>query len=156
MKHFFTIIVVGLAVAFTAVSAHADPVSKTSHFAKRYGGFKPGDQFTLRVTDKDVIKTFGDVPNEVPSFREDAKIRFTIGKRGQLTAREGVYIPLEDGSGDGNRYERIGSNPTKLTSIAYIDKNGNGKAAKGKLTFTITSFDNIFPMRYQVIYTLKK
>lgn len=134
----------------------AAPVSQLSRSVKKYGGFKPGYQFTLRVTDKDVDKIGGDVPNEVPSFREGAKIKFTIGKKGQLMAREGVWIGFEDGSSDGNDYEKIGSNPTKLSSYAYIDKNGNGKAAKGELVFRITSFDNIIPMTYQVRYKLKK
>ncbi len=154
MKNILTLIIFCCGVTFP--TATAAPVSKTSHFAKMYGGFTPGYKFTLRVTDKEIIRVAGDVPNEVPNFKEDTKIKFTIGKKGQLTAREKLYIPLENGSQDGNVYEKFGSNLTKLTSTAYIDKNGSGNPVKGKLTFTITSFDNIFPLRYQVIYTLRK
>ncbi|RYD39483.1 MAG: hypothetical protein EOP85_15870 [Verrucomicrobiaceae bacterium] len=138
------------------MAVQAAPVSQLSRSVKKYGGFKPGYKFTLRVTDKDVVKPFGDVPNEVPSFREGAKINFKIGPKGQLTAREGVWINFEDGSKDGNDYERIGSRPTKLTSYAYIDKNGSGKAAKGEMIFRITSFDNVLPVSYEVRYKLKK
>lgn len=137
-------------------ATQAAPASQLSRSVKKYGGFKPGYQFTLRVTDKDVDKVAGSLPGEIPNFREGDKIKFTIGKRGQLIARDEVWIPLEDGSRKGNDYERLGSRPTKLTSIAYIDKNGSGEPVKGEMTFRITSFKNFFPLTYQVTYELKK
>lgn len=138
------------------LAIQAAPVSQLSYSGKKYGGFKPGDQFVLRVTDRDVEQVAGSVPNEIPNFREGDKVKFTIGKKGQLTARDGVWIKLEDGSRSKNKYERIGSRPTKLTSYATIYKGQKGKATGGKLIFRITSFDNFFPLPYEVTYRLKK
>lgn len=138
------------------VAMQAAPASQLSRSAKTYGGFEPGYQFTLRVVDKDVEKIGGSVPNEIPDFDEGNKIKFTIGKKGQLTARDEVWLKLEDGGVSKNKYERIGSRPTKLTSYATIYKDKKGNPVKGKLVFRITSFDNIIPMSYEVTYRLKR
>ncbi|RYD18305.1 MAG: hypothetical protein EOP88_23030 [Verrucomicrobiaceae bacterium] len=134
----------------------AAPVSQLSASVKKYGGFKPGHQFTLRVVDKDVDKIAGSVPNEIPNFKEGNKIEFTIGKKGELTARDGVWVKYDDGSKGKNRYQRTGSRPTKLTSHATIYKDKKGTPTSGKLVFNIVSFDNILPMPYEVTYRLKK
>ncbi|RYD18808.1 MAG: hypothetical protein EOP88_21305 [Verrucomicrobiaceae bacterium] len=141
--------------ALAPVALQAAPVSQLSHSVKKYGGFESGYQFTLRVTDKDVDRVAGSVPNEIPNFREGDKVKFTIGKKGQLTARDSVFIKLEDSSRSKNKYERIGSRPTKLTSYATIYKGSKGQATGGKLIFRITSFDNFIPLSYQVTYRLK-
>ena len=138
------------------VAVQAAPVSQLSRSVKKYGGFKAGQQFTFRISDKDVEKITGSVPNEIPNFREGEKVKFTIGKKGQLTARDGVWIPLEDGHRYRKEYERIGRPPTKLTRYATIYKDWKGRPTQGKLVFRITSFDNFFPMPYEVTYRLRK
>ncbi len=138
------------------VAAQAAPASQLSRSTKKYGGFKPGMTFKLRVTDRDVDRIAGSVPGEIPDFKKGDVIKFTIGKKGQLMGRDGIWIKFDDGSKKGNDYVRYGSNPSKLTSIAYIDKNGAGEPVKGTMRFTITDFSNFFPLKYQVTYKLKK
>lgn len=155
MRNLLTALFVTCA-ALVPATVQAAPASQISRSIKKYGDFKPGYQFTLRVTDRDVVKLGGSLPGEIPNFRKGDKIKFTIGDKGQLKGPDGLKIDFDDSSKKRNDYVKIGSNPLKLTSVGYISKDSNRKPVKGKITFTITSFDHFLPMKYLVTYTLKK
>ncbi|RYD48475.1 MAG: hypothetical protein EOP85_03450 [Verrucomicrobiaceae bacterium] len=142
--------------ALVPATVHSAPASQTSRSEKKYGGFKAGDKFTLRVTDVDIVKIGGKRPDDIPHFNKGDRIRFTIGKKGQLTGSKDIRLDFDDSTRKRNDYEKIRSNPTKLSGFGYINKTQAGNALRGKLTFTIVSFDNFFPTRYRVTYTLKR
>lgn len=106
--------------------------------AKEYGDFTPGQTFTLTVVDKSSKRyTFWDtdkvsVPGDVPNYAVGSKVKFTIGKRGQLTARDGLYLRYfyED---DGKNY--YGSETAPDSNTGKVSKGANVPAKSISLRF---------------------
>ena len=78
--------------------------------AKTFGEFKPGKAFTLTVDQVISVKTVGftyntkaAIPAGVPKFKKGQKVKFKIGKKGQLTAK-GLSIPYKSDAGTSNTY----------------------------------------------------
>ena len=69
--------------------------------AKTYGGLVPGQKFTFTVNYKTSSKTVGAVTKEdvavpagIPDFKPGSKVTFTVGPKGQLTAK-GMSLPFK-------------------------------------------------------------
>lgn len=127
--------------------------------AATYGGYAPGKKFTLTVKVKEAASlTLGGrpkkvpVPAGVPDFKVGQKVVFTIGAKGQLTAK-GLSLPFKQDAGNANVYYINPSRTHPQGDIAQIFKSETGKPLEGALTFfrvKPTSFTTT-----TVIYTFK-
>ena len=90
--------------------------------AKKYGDFKPGDTFTMTVSNATEI---GQRPSGFPQFKKGQKVKFTIGAKGQLTA-PGFSINFEpDGtSKNENYYDNATASTTTLVHQAVVRTKG--------------------------------
>ncbi|RYD49424.1 MAG: hypothetical protein EOP85_01650 [Verrucomicrobiaceae bacterium] len=156
MRTLLPAIVIACGALLPVATVHAAPASQLGEFAaKKFGGFKAGYKFKLKVTDVTVVSTLAKAPKGVPVFKKGSKIPFKIGKKGELTAPKKVKIPFDSTTATINEYLKRGSDPKKLTSTARITKDSKGKASLGSMTFVILAGSPI-PTPYQVTYTLGK
>ena len=69
--------------------------------AKKYGDFKPGDTFTLKVAS---VAPFGTRPSNFHVFKKGQKVKFRIGSKGQLTGPSFSINFTHDGTTKGQNY----------------------------------------------------
>lgn len=146
--------------ALLAAAALALPALPTMVSAKEYGDFKPGYTFTKRVIDVDTVRySMWDtdegvsIPGDVPNYRQGSRVKFTIGKKGHLTARDGLKLEY--------LYERNGRNyygdedfPDKFDS-GSVRKRDNDTAGKVRLKFVRIDWSWTGREVTEVTYTLK-
>lgn len=113
----------------------AGPASKT------FGGFSPGKKFTLTVqsfTSSMSVgsknKFFVSIPTGVPQFRRGQAVKFTIGKKGELTG-PGFSIPLLSSSATINSYAKLPNISSLSPNGAGVVKNSAGKPVGSTLIF---------------------
>jgi len=148
-------IIIALACFFPITAAQAaGPVGKT------YGNFEPETQFTLTVVKRVTTRTRGrdveknvSIPKELPHFREDRKIRFTIGKRGQLTG-PGFSIDFKKGKAAANIYAEAATKTFSRGAAATVVKVGDTPTG-AVLTFYKAGFYRWRPVTYTVVYFLE-
>ena len=130
---------------------------------KLYGDFAAGKQFTLTVTDVTVGKASlsggtvsAKVPSGVPNFKEGNKVKFKIGKKGELTGK-GFSIAFVTGSGVSNAYaDKVKSGSFTLPDIAIVYKNSTTLQPEGvALTFLKVTGSGFNTTTYTVTYTLE-
>lgn len=132
--------------------------------AKDYGGLKPGDTFTLKVKKVTSTKKTGyfgqetkaSVPGYVPKFRKGQKIRFKIGKKGQLTAKKLKidYAHSDNKAIEYNTYKEKNGGKKTFTKNAELTKKGK-KITGGTLSFFNAKYGAGDPKFRTVIYELK-
>ena len=89
---------------------------------KKYGDFKPGDSFYMKVSS---LSEIGTRPGDFPKFRPKQIIKFTIGPKGQLTG-DGFSINFEPkGTTKGETtYDNATSSTHTLVHQAVVQSNG--------------------------------
>lgn len=109
--------------------------------AKTYGDFEPGQTFTLKVTDKESIRTENDdvdrdvpVPKDLPRFQIGDAITFSIGPKGALKG-PGFTIRYREDEDRLNLYSNNPSGSASKGDTATIRKGSKGKPTKGTLVF---------------------
>jgi hypothetical protein len=127
-----------LAVSLSVGSALAGPA---------FGGFKPGQKFTFKVSEKLSVKRIGletmnnaPVPAGVPNYKVGQKVKFKIGAKGQLIAR-GASIPFKSDAGTSNVYTQTKQAGAKSSSdqgtVFKVVSSGTSYKATGvELSFT--------------------
>jgi hypothetical protein len=130
--------------------------------AKTFGTFKPKMTFTLEVTEKisgqvdlsgKVIKP-GTVDG-VPNYKKGDKIKFKIGKKGQLTGPDGLSLPFKQDAGTANVYFIPPSRDNPSGDIGQVYKNAKNKPIAASLTFFKVTIKNNFPTTQTVVYSLE-
>ncbi|GAA5125266.1 hypothetical protein JIN84_13860 [Luteolibacter yonseiensis] len=134
------------------------PVHAAGPAGKRFGGFAAKQTFSFRVQDRQAFESKGSatvqtfqIPTGVPKFGIGQKVKFTIGKNGQLQG-PGFSLPLEQGNNGYNQYltQATPKNPTPDTAL--LTKTSSGKARQVALYF----FHGKKPgSRHSVTYLLK-
>lgn len=134
--------------------------------AKTYGGFKPGDTFNLKLDYRTSIKEVGSVvtdkqpiPAGIPKFKVGATVKFTIGKKGQLTAK-GLSMPFKEVDAVIHPGDVIYLAPPK-NGYPFGDTGRLAKSAAGKpvslgLDFAKTEITGGVTTTYHVYYSFVK
>lgn len=109
--------------------------------SKNFGGFSPGKRFTMTVesvTSSQSIgkksKTSVPIPTGIPSFKKGQTVKFTIGKKGELTA-PGFSIPLLNSSARINSYAKLPNINSLSPNGAGVFKDSSGKPVGSTLIF---------------------
>ena len=132
--------------------------------AKDFGALKPGDKFTLTVRKMTSTKQLGyfgteesaPVPRGVPNFKKGKKIRFKVGRKGQLIAGK-LQIAFAHGdkkSVEFNSSEESADGMTTLTRNAEIAIKRK-KPSSGTLSFFSNRLGPGTPEFRTVVYELR-
>jgi hypothetical protein len=112
--------------------------------ARTYGGFEPFKRFKLTVTKVTSVKRTGltlqtdaAIPAGIPSYRLGERVKFTIGRRGGLTAR-GLNLAFKNGNRNVNNY----LNPVTAGSL-NIQAAGVSKTATGQPANMIINYQKV-------------
>lgn len=132
----------------------AGPVGKT------YGNFAPETRFALTVVKRVTTRTKGrdvdrnvSIPKELPGFREGRRIRFTIGKHGQLTG-PGFSIDFRKGKRSANVYAEASTKSLSKGAAATVVKAGDIPTG-AVISFYKAGFYHWRPVTYSVTYFLE-
>ncbi|MEO7097927.1 MAG: hypothetical protein ABI162_01100 [Luteolibacter sp.] len=128
--------------------------------AKTYGGWLPGKTFTFTVTERVTAKTVGAkvtknvaVPAGIPNFKKGAKVKFTIGAKGQLTAT-GMSLPFKEDATTANVYATLPTAANPRANVGQVYKNGK-KPTGVSLSFIKVTLSNFIPTTTTVVYVLE-
>ena len=89
---------------------------------KKYGDFKPGDKFTLKVT---TVTEIGKRPSNFPVFKEGQSVKFTIGPKGQLIGPKfTINFEPEGTSANENYYDNATPSTQTLVHQAVVRTKG--------------------------------
>jgi hypothetical protein len=137
------------------------PLSQAEAATKNFGGFKPGKTFTFTVREIVSIKAVGfakpvkaPIPAGVPKLKKGQKVKFTIGKKGELTAK-GISIPFKADGGSANVYSFIKTGASPATNTAQVFKTPAGKPTNVALSFIRAKYAGFSTTTNTVTYTLK-
>ena len=129
--------------------------------AKTYGGWLPGKTFTFTVTERITAKTVGAkvtknvaVPAGIPNFNKGAKVKFTIGAKGQLTAT-GMSLPFKTDAGTANAYATLPTASNPQANVGQVYKNSANKPLGVSLSFFKVTISGFTPSTTTVVYTLE-
>ena len=130
--------------------------------AKTYGGFKKGQKFKMYVHEIIKSKAVGtkiskkaSIPKGVPKYKKGKKVKFKIGKKGQITAK-GLSIPFNSDGGSANIYSRIKTGTTTKAYTAEVFKNAKGKPSGVVLAFVVSKYAGFQTTTTTVSYILGK
>lgn len=161
-----------LIVCFGTVLPHAHaqqvdaaPAVSSTDFKKKknYGGLDPGKSFKLEAGEPVIIKgsnpfdskRIKKAPKGVPNFKEGKKIKFKIGKKGELTG-PGFKMKLDRKSiSDVSNLYTSGLDPKNSSiqpSTAIVYKNFKGKPTGIALSFYKVQVKGTTPTVYTVNY----
>ena len=132
--------------------------------AKTYGGFKPGDKFTFTVNYRTSNKTVGTVTKEnvpvpagIPDFKLGSKVTFTIGPKGQLTAK-GMSLPFKGVDTITGHKRVLYVGPPKSNypfgDSGTVDLKPNGKPVGLSLSFSKVTISGGITTDRRVFYAL--
>ena len=112
--------------------------------ARTYGGFEPLKKFKLTVTKVTSVKRTGltlqtdaAIPAGIPSYLLGQRVKFTIDRRGGLTAR-GLNLAFKNGNRNVNNY----LNPV-TASNTDVQGAGIGKTATGQPANMIINYQKV-------------
>ncbi len=153
MKTLFAALIVCLSTILPHVHAQqADttPVAASAGFKKKkekknYGGLNPGKKFSFNVEEAIIAKAsltgskrIKTAPKGIPNYKEGNKVKFKIGKKGELIG-PGFKMKLLKGgvSAISNSYSSVAKNngSTVSPNVATVYKNAKGKPIAVALTF---------------------
>ncbi len=169
MKTLFAAIVVCFGTLLPhahAQQADAAPAAAPAQFKnkKNYGGLNPGKKFSFKVEDAILAKAaltgtqkIKKAPKGIPNYKKGKKIKFKIGKNGELTG-PGFKMKLQKGgvSSISNTYTS-GINkksPSTQPSVAIVYKNADGKPTAVALNFYKVDIKGFKTTTYSVFYGL--
>ena len=117
MKTLLLSVIACCAVVLPVTQAHAaDPA------AKKYGDFKPGDTFTMKVA---TVTEIGKRPSTFPVFKKGQSVKFTIGSKGQLTGPKfTINFEPEGSSKNENYYDNVTPSTHTLVHQAVVRTKG--------------------------------
>lgn len=131
--------------------------------AAKFGGFKNGKKFTLKVEEVISTKTTGffgtpskaPIPNGLPKFKKNQKVPFKIGKKGQLTAK-GLSIAFTTDGGTSNVYNNQTTTASgSKTDTGIVYKDSKGQPSGVALTFIRITGAPFNLSTYSLTYTLR-
>jgi hypothetical protein len=129
--------------------------------AKTYGGWEPGKTFTFTVKTRTIAKgslngvKTSKVPKGIPSFKKGDKIKFVIGKKGQLTVPKKFSLPFKADGGTVNEYYIAPDKDRPQGDIGQIYKNSKDKPLGGFLTFSKFVYEGFNTTAYLVNYSFE-
>lgn len=139
------------------------PISQAD--AKPYGGFNPGKKITMVVTEKissksvnGVLKNNVPVPAGIPDYKVGQKVKFKIGKKGQLTGPDGLSLPYKSGRGgvaEANNYLIPPSKSRPEGDSGLIFKDAANKPLNASLFFARFKVSGYSGVTSVVSYTLE-
>ena len=154
-KLLFPILAAGAALLPVSSLRAADP-------STTYGGFTPGQTFTMTVTNATSVRTKGTdadrnvpVPDAWPDLKEGDSLEFVIGKNGQLTG-PGFSITYKSEKERINFYSNNPSFSSPRGESAVITKNYLDKPNVVRLTFFKLHFSGFIPITNTVTYKLER
>ena len=113
--------------------------------AKTYGGFKPGKTFTFTVTARSSTKQVDlnpsvnvPVPAGVVKLGLGSKVRFTIGRKGQLEFKKSSF-PYDSSGAEYVQYVRPPKNGLSQSGTIYKSKKGKPVGASLNFLKIITN-----------------
>lgn len=129
--------------------------------AKTYGGWAPGKEFTFTIKSRTIAKGSLDgvkatkVPKGIPSFKKGDKIKFVIGKKGQLTVPKKFSLPFKADAGSANEYYIAPDADRPQGDIGQVFKTSKGKPIGGFLTFSKFVYAGMDTATYLVNYSFE-
>lgn len=137
-------------------------VQAAGPMGKTYGGFTSGKKVTLTVSNVDSTKLENfvskksPVPAGIPKLKKGQKVKFVIGKKGELTF-PGISLAFDEDNGTSNAYVDLKSKNFNANS-ADIFKDTKNNAAGAVLFLYKEKPGGLMPIPvvYTVKYTLKK
>jgi hypothetical protein len=166
MKTLFAAIVVCLGTILPHAQAQqvdAAPAAESAQFKKKnYGGLNPGRKFVFKVEEAIIAKAslgsskrIKKAPKGIPNYKKGKKIKFKIGKKGELIG-PGFKMKLEKGgiSAVSNVYTSGISkkSPSTQPSAAIVYKNAKGKPVAVALNFYKVDIKGFQTTTYSVFY----
>jgi hypothetical protein len=156
MKQLLLTLIVCAGALLPATQMQAAPASK------KFGGFLPGKTFSFVVEERILAKTTGtkvvkikNPPSGIPNFASGQKVKFTIGAKGQLTAK-GLSMPFKSDGGNSNVYVLPpAKGSTARANVGIVYKNSNGKPVAVALSFFKVELKGFVPTVYSVSYILE-
>ena len=126
-------------------------------------GFKPGKTFTFTVETR--LSTQASlsgnksvpVPKDVPKYAVGQKVKFTIGPKGELTAKNGLNIPYKADGGSAFVYTNASTATAKKGKIntGQVFKNSKKVPYGVALQFIRRSGSGLSTKTTTVTYTLR-
>ncbi len=129
--------------------------------AAKFGGFKPGYNFTLKVEEVISSKVTGfgtpqkaKIPSGLPKYKKGQKVTFKIGRKGILIAKD-LAIPFTADAGTSNVYNKVITGSAPKTDTATVYKDGKNKAIGAAITYVRISGSAFNLSTYSLTYTLR-
>lgn len=130
--------------------------------ATTYGGFAPGKTITMTVKTRisKAVVGFGTkaktvaVPSGVPDYKLGQKITFTIGSKGQLTAKN-LSLPFKSDAGTANVYYIKPDSSHPQGDIGQVFKTVKNKPLAAHLLFVRVKISGTTPTTTTVDYTFE-
>ena len=166
MKTLLAAIVVCFGTILPHVQAEqAAPAAASTEFKKKknYGGLSPGKKFSFKVEDAIFAKAslsgslqIKKAPKGIPNYKEGQKVKFRIGKKGELIG-PGFKMKLEkDGVSVASNVYTSGINkksPSTQPNVAIVYKNSEGKPIAVALNFFKIDVKGFQTTSYSATYT---
>lgn len=128
--------------------------------ARTFGGFEPQKKFKLTVTKVTSVKRTGStveagaaIPAGIPNYRLAQRVKFTIGNRGELTAR-GLNLAFKNGNRNVNYYVNPGSGLNVQGAGCF--KTATGQPASMLITYQKDEGTESPVTFYEVSYQLRR
>ncbi len=159
MKH---LLAKAVACAAILLPLTAGATTHTPFHKKTYGGWAPGKTFTFTIKTRVIAKGTLDggtkiskVPKGIPSFKKGDKVKFVIGKKGQLTVPKKFSLPFKADGGTVNEYIIVPDKDRPQGDIGQVYKNSKGKPIGGFLTFSKFVYAGMDTATYVVNYSFE-
>ncbi len=117
-----------------AISTLLIPATLLAEPAANKFGLAPGTEFSLIVKNREIITTdaFGKVtkpktvPSGAPSLNKGAKVKFVVGKKGELTVpkTKGFVIKFLSASAGSIQYANIPTAKNPRSALGYVFQDG--------------------------------
>lgn len=128
---------------------------------KTFGGFKSNYKFALKV--EEVISAEAGltgnnpnarIPKGVPKYKKGQKVKFKIGRKGELIAK-GTKIPFKADGGSSNVYTKVTTGRKPKTDTATVYKDLNNKVTGVAMSFIRVTGSGLDTKTYTLTYTLR-
>ena len=130
--------------------------------ARTFGGFAHKKKFTLTVKEAVKVKVNGNekiinppIPAGIPDYQLNQKVKFVIGRRGELKAL-GLNIAFKNGNRNVNNYLNAITTTNTDVQGAGIGKSVRGEPMNAILNYQKTELSGSSVTVYNVSYTLRR
>jgi len=144
-----------------ALIASATLLISTTAEAKRYGGFKVGDRFQMKVVSVESTSQTGysgtpapaAIHSQAAKYRKGQVLKFRIKARGRLTAK-GIRIAFAHASRKEVEFNSSTPGTVAVTQNAAILMK-KGKPSRCTISIFISDTSGVDPVNSTVVYMLK-